>query len=198
MGEVNCPSCGRELQYLEESKAWYCLSCDKKFVPSEDRSKLREIEVTKQVRNLTPDQEQKLVKQYEAVYIDGFLDMGMDTVTISVLTDSVSIFFDNYHYEMNLPYVSIELLNVAHEREITALRTFLIGPLFAAAFKKTTRILTIGWRDELNLLHLPSFKMAEDNDVYLCYATIYRRLKQIRGPSGRSITALYQDEGLKP
>jgi len=177
---MRCPDCGKELQYLEESKTWYCLSCDKKFIPSaKDQSKLQEV-IEKRIRNLTPEQEQSLIKQYEAVYIDGFLDMGMDTTTISVLTDSISIFFDNHHYELNLPYSSIRLVNLTQEREITALRTFLIGPLFAAAFKKKTRILTIGWHDELDLLHLPSFKMAEDADVGDCYATIFRRLKQIR------------------
>ena len=52
MVEMPCTSCGKQLQYLEESKAWYCLHCDRKFIPSpQDPSKLEEIEVT---RSLSP------------------------------------------------------------------------------------------------------------------------------------------------
>ena len=177
-----CSSCGGKLQWLEETKVWYCGHCDKMFLPSdEDPSKLKEVEPKwRQARNLTAEQKQRLIKQYDAVYIDGFVDMTMDTATISVLSDLLHIFFDNHHYELSLPYSTIELLTLTQEREITALRTFLIGPLFAAAFKKRTRLITIGWRDELGLLHLPSFKMAEDEYVGDCYTTIWKRLKELK------------------
>jgi len=182
MIEKTCPSCGRKLQWLEETKVWYCGRCDKMFLPSEqDSSRLEEVPPKwMQARNLTADQKRRLIKQYDAVYIDGFIDMNMDTATISVLSDSIQIFFENHHYEMSLPYGAIELLTLTQEREITALRTFLIGPLLAAAFKKRTRVITIGWRDELGLLHLPSFKMAEDEYVGDCYTTIWKRLKELK------------------
>lgn len=182
MVEMMCPSCGKRLQWLEETKVWYCGRCDKMFLPSEqDPSRLEEVEPKRrEARNLTAEQKRRLLKQYDAVYIDGFVDMGMDTATISVLSDLVHIFFENHHYELSLPYSAIDLLTLTQEREITALRTFLIGPLLAAAFKKRTRVITIGWRDELGLLHLPSFKMAEDEYVGDCYATIWKRLKEVR------------------
>jgi len=53
MVKMTCISCGRQLQYLEESKAWYCLHCDRKFIPSsQNPSKLEEKHEQKQEKRI--------------------------------------------------------------------------------------------------------------------------------------------------
>ena len=181
MSGKSCPNCWKDLQYLEESKTWYCLACDRKFAPStEDPSKLEEVFEKYPIRNLRPDQEEKLVKQYEILYIDGLKDMWGSSGTLSILPDSILIFLDHYRFEQAIPYNAIEVLNVLQERDITALRTFLLGPVLAAAFKKKSRIITIGFRDELGLLQLPSFKTTSDLAIEDCYKSIVTLLKVFR------------------
>lgn len=82
-------------------------------------------------------------------------------------------------YKLECPYASIEVLNISQDREITALRIFLIGPVFAAWFKKKTLVLTIGVRENDGLLQLPSFEM-ETSVIDSCYEKLYDRIQKAK------------------
>jgi hypothetical protein len=62
-------------------------------------------------------------------------------------------------------------VNVTQEREITALRTFFVGPFWASLFKKENKFLNIGFRDESGLLQVLCFKMAGER-VWDCYELV--------------------------
>lgn len=116
---------------------------------------------------------------YSAVYIDGYGDARPSEACIELRAASFHITLGDLERHLEFPYTRIEVLNVSQEREITALRTFLIGPVLAAAFKKGTLLPTIGFRDDKGLLQLPMFRIDRDT-VYKCYATIAQKIPKRR------------------
>ena len=154
----------------EEEQRWYCLKDDQLWLGHEQRW-------------LKSKQEMGV---YDAFYVDGYRNITGKLATISLSEQSIKIKFSDPSadssnaLELEFPYSSIEVLNVTQEREITALRTWLIGPVFAAWFKKKTLTLTIGVREKDGLLQLPSFKM-ETGIINSCYDNLYDRIRKERG-----------------
>lgn len=122
---------------------------------------------------------------YDAFYVDGYRNLTAKLATISLSEQSIKINLSDPSadssnaLELEFPYPSIEVLNITQEREITALRTWLIGPVFAAWFKKKTLTLTIGVREKDGLLELPSFKM-ETGIINGCYDNLYERIQKAK------------------
>lgn len=181
MARYTCNNCGTRLTYLEESQNWYCIRCDKKFhvspaglepVLSEWEEKLQELEK----RGGT------ILATYDALYYGGYGSVRNLASTIVLLADCIYVDILN-ELSAEVPYGSIEVLHMHPEREITALRTYAIGPVLAAAFKKETHLLTIGFRDKLGILQIPSFKIAE-NDKYggldRCYTAIVEQIRKTK------------------
>src|SRR5208337_5390014 len=96
-----------------------------------------------------------------------------------ILEPSISIILDNGR-ELEIKYASIESLNILLQREITALRTFLVGPMFAAWLKKETKTLAIGFRDELKLIQTPKFVLQDDVELARCYNSIMKQIRKNR------------------
>jgi len=153
-----CIHCGKEMRYSQESKMWVCDDCQV------SRDGILEA--------LPPNLASKLVSYYRALYIDGYGNAGISTAIVYLFTDGIRLQFDKK--QINLSYDAIEVLTVTAEREITALRTFVLGAVLAAAFKKETKVLVIGFRDKFGLLQLPSFKMGKLG-IEDCYNKILTR-----------------------
>lgn len=153
----------------EEEQRWYCLKDDQVWLGKEQRW-------------LKSKQEMGV---YDAFYVDGYRNLTSKLATISLSEQSIKINFSDPSpdssnaLELEFPYPSIEVLNITQEREITALRTWLIGPVFAAWFKKKTLTLTIGVREKDGLLQLPSFKM-ETSIINSCYDNLYERIQKAK------------------
>jgi hypothetical protein len=140
--------------------------------------------------------------EYDAIYVDGYRDLlHANPVKLILLPEGVRIelgemkgegFGNNYSEKwvatdsFDFAYTTVEAVNVVREREITALRTFLIGPVLAAAFKKENRILNVGFRDKLGLLQMPSFKIAREG-VQECYEIIVKRMLKSKELSDKQI-----------
>jgi hypothetical protein len=149
----------------------------------------------------TEPQEKEEDESYDALYIGGYKDVKSSSALLSVSSNSVKVQITKQQRELmgpglkgsyrkltvsaknlfEVPYASLEIVNITNEREITALRTFLIGPLFAALFKKENMLLNLGFRDEeTGLLQTPYFKIAH-GDIWKCYTTINKRLRRASG-----------------
>jgi hypothetical protein len=146
------------MRYSQESKMWLCDNCQV------SRDGILEA--------LPPNLASKLVSYYRALYIDGYGNAGISTAIVYLFTDGIRLQFDKN--QIDLSYDAIEVLIVTAEREITALRTFVLGAVLAAAFKKETKVLVIGFRDGFGLLQMPSFKMGE-LEIEDCYNKILTR-----------------------
>lgn len=151
-----------------DRQRWYCYKDDEAFFAKEQIWGVRDAVI----EALPPDLASKLVRYYKALYIDGYANAGTSTGIVYLFSDKIQLRFDKL--QVDLSYDSIEVLAVMAEREITALRTFVIGPVLAAAFKQQTKVLMIGLRDKLGLLQLPSFKMHE-LEIEDCYNKILAR-----------------------
>jgi DNA-directed RNA polymerase subunit RPC12/RpoP len=131
---------------------------------------------------LSEDQRKEVYALFDALYIDGYGTLETRSASIYVFEDRLLTLFRRVGFEaddirVTVNFDSIESLSVLQEREVTALRTFLVGPVLAAWLKKKTRILAIGFRDELGLIQTPNFKMV-DLDVEQCYNAILDQLKK--------------------
>ena len=172
-----CRVCGQQMQLLdEENQRWYCYKDDQVWLEKEQRWKEPDVGIPWQRAN---------IGVYDAFYVDGYRNLTSKLATISLSERSIKISFSDTPsdsskaIELEFPYSSIEVLNIAQEREITALRTWLIGPVFAAWFKKTTLTLTVGIRERDGLLQLPSFKM-ETSIINHCYDKLYERIQKAK------------------
>ena len=121
---------------------------------------------------------------FDAIYIDGYRNLASTLAKITLLDEMIQITLYDPSVEskiqtLQFSYSSIELLNIAQEREITALRTFLVGPLFAAWLKKKTLILMIGIRKQDGLLQIPSFKI-EASVINACYEKLRDRIEKAK------------------
>jgi hypothetical protein len=123
---------------------------------------------------------------YEAIYVDGYQDCQTSSAKITILSDGILLQITNRNDQprevasIKIPYPSLEVVNVTEEREITALRTFIAGPLLAALFKKENKFLNLGFRDENGLLQNPCFKIAR-GEIWNCYELILKRLRRRKG-----------------
>jgi hypothetical protein len=127
---------------------------------------------------------------YEAFYVDGYRNVASNTASLSLLRNFIKVEVrDSALLEptataplaaFEIPYLSLEMVNVTHEREITALRTALVGSVFAALFKKEDQFLNIGFRDENGLLQISCFKIAR-GQIPNCYENIIRKLRRAKG-----------------
>jgi len=134
------------------------------------------------LKRLSQELRRKLVKHFEALYIDGYAYLEVNEAYLSIFEDflTVSIGVTEPAFDFNIKYDKIKVLQVTQEREITALRSYLLGPALAALFKKRTLILNIGFEDSLGLLENPSFKMAKP-DLDECYKQIIERIARAKG-----------------
>jgi hypothetical protein len=160
-----CPNCRVELELNAGWTFSLCPNCGRRYSPEEVQAIARG----------------ELVPFFTALYIDGYEDVWSGEATISLGEKEIAILVGQTGNQtaFKVAYDRIESLNVLQEREITALRTFLIGPTFAAWFKKKTRTLTIGFRDQLGLMQIPSFKMA-NSDISSCYKRILEQVEKSR------------------
>ena len=164
MQTPSCNVCGRGMTLQDEAnQRWYCYRDDVTLYAKEGRW----VGLHTAADTGT----------YSAFYVDGYADLRSGYATIELLDDSLRVTLTDPERRLEFPYSRVEVLNVNHEREITALRTFLIGPVLAAAFKKGTLLLTLGFRDGMGLLQLPTFRMGKDA-VYACYATIMQKMRK--------------------
>ena len=172
-----CRGCGRLMQLLDEDEQrYYCSRDNQVWLGKEQRWEGTPVPLALQRVNMP---------LYDALYVDGYRNLTSKIATISLCEESIKITFSDPSsdpfaaLEVEIPYSSIEVLNIALQREITALRTWLIGPVFAAWFKKTTLTLIIGLREKDGLLQLPSFKM-ETSIINDCYDRLYERVQKAR------------------
>ena len=169
----SCKVCGRAMALQDEAnQRWYCYRDDVTLYSKEERW----VGLPTAADTGT----------YPAFYVDGYADARSGYATIQLLQDSLLVMLTDPERRLEFPYAHVEVLSISHEREITALRTFLIGPILAAAFKKGTLLLTVGFRDEIGLLQLPMFRMGKDT-LYQCYATIIQKLRTIQ--NSKAVTA---------
>jgi len=133
---------------------------------------------------------------YDALYIGGYRDVKSSSAVFSLLSNSVRVQLIKQEGHLTgpglkgswrketvsakelfeVPYTSLEIVNVTKEREVTALRTFFIGPVLAALFKKENMLLNLGFHDaETGLLETPYFKIAHGN-IWDCYNAITKKL----------------------
>lgn len=180
-----CPKCGKQM--LERQEDFYCMK-DDILIDKKTGTEKAGISVREPGLDLLPsDLQSKVVKSFYCLYVDGYEDIEASEAVIYIFDEfvRVSTYFDlefaqgRVPFELDLPYKSIQLLNVSLEREITALRTWLIGPVLGALFKKETLMLNIGFNDERGLLQIPSFKM-EKNEVHDCYRLINERMAKAK------------------
>lgn len=172
-GTPGCAVCGLGMVLLDsDNERWYCYQDDVTFYGKEERW----------VGVPAPSD----INSYPAIYVDGFGNEETGHATIELFEDTVRVKFTDYQPEKELefPYTHIEVLNINQEREITGLRTFLVGPVLAAAFKKGVLELMVGFRDENELLQLPKFQMEKDT-IYNCYATVLAKMRAARLQSDR-------------
>jgi hypothetical protein len=179
---------------LERESDFYCMKDD--FLIDKKTGKQVTMEdLTSLSRPPSPEEMQRYYyvddHTYDTLYIDGYQDCRSNRAMLSILSNSIKVqivwqtaeWLEPHEVaSFEVPYTSLEVVNVIHEREITALRTFLIGPLFAALFKKEDLFLNLGFRDEANLLQVPCFKIAR-GEIWNCYETIVRRLRKNKGLS---------------
>ena len=177
-----CPKCGKQM--LERQEDSYCLKDDILI----DKKTGREKTGVSALELLASDLQSRVVKYFYCLYVDGYADIESSEAVVYIFDEfvRVSTYFGHEFlahgrlpFHLDLPYKSIQLLNVSLEREITALRTWLIGPVLGALFKKETLMLNIGFIDERGLLQIPSFKM-EKNEVHDCYRLIHERMAKAK------------------
>jgi hypothetical protein len=124
----------------------------------------------------------KTMKAYNVIYVDGYGNVGAAQGYIHLLPEAVHIVVGDKPetcFQFDVSYGSIQVFNITLEREISALRTWLVGPVLAAWWKKKTRSLTIGFQNELGVIEMPMFKMT-DYDINDCYQTIVGRIRDAK------------------
>jgi len=159
----------------KESQRWYCFNDDQVWLGNEKRWG-REVSQTK--LSAMAAKYGGNVSSFEAVYIDGFANLEMGGALIALTESSLNIFLENTQTELEIRYDSIESLNVNLDREITASRTFVLGPVLAAYFKQETKVLTIGFKDELGLIQTPIFKLKSKEELTKCYNSIREQIRK--------------------
>ncbi|MGO9644019.1 MAG: hypothetical protein ACLPY5_04655 [Candidatus Bathyarchaeia archaeon] len=120
---------------------------------------------------------ENVIAFFPAIYIEGLGDVQSSGGLIFISKSSLNIILDNGR-ELEINYSSIESLNILLQREITALRTFLIGPMFAAWLKKETKTLSIGFRDELKLIQTPKLILQDNDELTRCYNLIMEKIRK--------------------
>ncbi len=178
-----CPKCGKAM--LERENDYYCMRDDVRIDKKTGKQVTTEdlfLEGHPGLKRLKENLRQKLVKHFQALYIDGYAYLEVDESYIYIFEDSLRISIGALEpaFDFNIGYDAISVLQVTQEREITALRTYVLGPALAALFKKRTLVLNIGFNDSLGLLQVPSFKMAR-NDLDECYDLIIERIAKAKG-----------------
>jgi hypothetical protein len=170
-----CPNCGAETE-----KFWSfnkCPICGQKYPVAQVEA----------YNSLTDDEQGKLAASYEALYVDGYKHLPPSNSVVLILKEEIQLLIGETakRVRIKVGYKSIELLNILQEREITAMRTFLVGPVLAAWLKKKARMLAVGFRDELGLFQIPTFKM-DESDISKCYDTIIENVRQCRSPQSEN------------
>ena|SRR5208282_2380743 len=161
-----CRVCGRRMSLMDkESQRWYCYEDDEVWLGNE---------------TVLAAKYRSEPSSFEVVYVDGFANREMSGGVIALTDSSLNILFENPQTELKISYTSIESLSVNLEREITALRTFLVGPTFAAWLKKETKTLAIGFRDELKLIQTPRFVLYDNDHLARCYNSIMKQIRKNR------------------
>ena len=88
-------------------------------------------------------QRENVIDSFVAIYIDDLGNTESCRGFLFLLEPSLNIILDGGR-ELEVKYTSVESLNILQQREITALRVFLVGPMWAAWLKKETKTLAIG------------------------------------------------------
>ena len=173
------------MNHLDKEK-WYCFRDDLVYLSDSEKWSDEPPESEEQ-KNERYYYNQDHV--YDAVYVDGYQDCQTNSAKISILPHSVEVHIiyqprmedePREIASLKIPYSSLEIVNITQEREITALRTFLVGPVFASLFKKENKFLNLGFRDENGLLQNPCFKIAR-GEIWNCYELIAKRLRRTKG-----------------
>jgi len=120
---------------------------------------------------------ENVIAFFPTIYLEGLGDVQSSGGLLFITEPSLNIVFDS-GTEVEIKYASIESLNLLLQREITALRTFLIGPTFAAWLKKETKTLAIGFRDELKLIQTPIFVLKDNGELTRCYNLIMEQIRK--------------------
>ncbi|MGO9643624.1 MAG: hypothetical protein ACLPY5_02620 [Candidatus Bathyarchaeia archaeon] len=120
---------------------------------------------------------ENVIASFPAIYLEGLGDIQSSSGFLFISKPSLNIIFDSGR-ELEIKYASIESLNILLQREITALRTFLVGPMFAAWLKKETKTFAIGFRDELKLIQTPKFVLQDDGELTRCYNLIMEQIRK--------------------
>lgn len=188
-----CKVCNKPMRLLDENTdRWYCFDDDLLF---EEHRWSDETKIT------SPEEDERFFyvdeHNYDAFYVDGYMGvLKCNGARLKLLQNTIHV--ELGHWEswsqkeagrapkftavemLDIPYDKVEAVNIVREREITALRTFLIGPLFAAWFKREDHLLVVGFRDKYGLFQSPTFKIAQFK-VQGCYSIIFKRVLRSRG-----------------
>jgi hypothetical protein len=187
----NCRLCGQPMKLVNEAEQrWYCYKDGEVWFGKEQKWRMYGDQINPAfLDRLEREEHQKVLRTFAVLYIDGWANIRATQAHIYLLTNevhivcypsgSIPIYGDPTNIQTDIPYERIELLNVTQEREITALRTWLVGPVLSAWLKKKTMILTIGFRNEFGLLEVPSFKVSDD-EIDDCYRSISDRIHEVK------------------
>jgi hypothetical protein len=156
---------------------------------------LTEIKADRPITNyltiLSQEKQGSMIGQFPAIYIDGYGNLSSDAAKMLLTEDEIYLFIgaietpDEWAIRggklaiVEIGYDAIRSLTTLEQREITALRTFLIGPLLAAWLKKKTRCIAIGFQDELGLIQTPTLAM-DETDINRTYEIILRLVRKKR------------------
>lgn len=183
---MNCPRCGKQM--LEREKDYYCLK-DDLLIDKKTGGEVSWIDRFSALQYLSQERRGTVIKYFEAFYIDGYanLETNAHIAVIYIFDDTLHLVIvrqdETQHLHLDIPYGSVKLLNVTEEREISALRTWVVGPAFGALWKQESKFLNIGFTSELGLLEIPSFKMTK-TDIDTCYRMINEKIRAIRESEG--------------
>lgn len=104
---------------LLDEERWYCYRDDELFLGKENGWQ----EKGTPLQFLTEEEQREVIGYFQALYIDGYRNLDTDSALVYVFDDHfrVVIGWPEPRAQFNIPYDSVRVFNVTHEREITAL-----------------------------------------------------------------------------
>ena len=105
-------------------------------------------------------------KEYRVTYLGGNIKYPFEQEGTLTLTSKIVLFEspDSDLIPMKIPIDKIEDAKIVTEKEISALRVFLIGPVLGTLFKKTNKAFEIDFRDSHGILQHPIFQFKDLDD----------------------------------
>ena len=141
---------------------------------------------------LTPEQRQKLLGAYLALYVGGYGNFRSKEARIHLLNESIHLSFEiegEEPFRTYVPYRIVEVLYMVRGPPVI----ILLGPVTAlmSLLAKKPLALSLGFRDALGILQILHFQM-DEQDADGCYRQIVDKislLKQVCKTCGERIAS---------